>query len=191
MSFERWLFRILVLSLCVLGVAQGLLRFESLRRALSPAVRLEGIPLEEGFPALEEGEPVWYPTYLGPHETGYDGLVVLKMASETRSPVWILQNGFPLKVLCPEDGAVWVKDGDVLGIYAPNQTVRIVVSGVSENVTFPPVGFDVEGNHTFGLFRVGVKAGNQQNGTPAGSPNPSSSSTSTGTADQRDTAPTR
>ncbi len=191
MAFDRWLFRILVLSLCVLGVAQGLLRFEYLRRALSPAVRLEGIPLEEGFPALEEGEPVWFPTYVGPHETGYDGLVVLKIAGQTRSPVWILQNGFPLKVLRPEDGSVWVKDGDVLGIYAPNQTVRIIVSGVSENVAFPPVGFEVEGEQTFGLFRVGIKAVNQQNETPTSSPNQSSSSTSTGTTNQWDIIPTR
>ncbi|MBE3519990.1 MAG: hypothetical protein IMW97_06780 [Firmicutes bacterium] len=191
MSFDRWLFRIFLLSLCVLGIAQGLLRFESLRRVLSPAVRLEGVPLEEGFPALEEGEPVWYPTYLGPHESGYDGVVVLKMTNANAPGVWVLQNGFPLKVLRPEDGVVWVKDGDLLGIYAPNQTVRIVVSGVSENVTFPQVGFEVEGNHTFGLFRVGIKAVNQQNGTPTGSPNSSSNSTGNGTTDQRDMTPTR
>lgn len=191
MAFDRWLFRILVLSLCVLGVAQGLLRFESLRRTLSPAVRLEGIPLGEGFPALEEGEPVWFPTYVGPHETRYDGLVVLKTAGQTKSPVWILQNGFPLKVLRPEDGAVWVRDGDVLGIYAPNQTVRIIVSGVSENVAFPPVGFEIEGQQTFGLFRVGIKVMNQENATAGGNSNRGSTSTSTETTNQRDTTSTR
>ena len=158
MSFDKWLFRILVLSLCVLGLAQGLLRFESMRRMLSPAVRMEGIPLDEGFPALEEGEPVWYPTYLGPDGGEYDGLIVLRVFGKTASPVWVLVNGFPLKVLSPEDGAVWVKDGDVLGICTSDQTVRVVVSEVSESVAFPPVGLQVEGKQTFGLFRVGVRA---------------------------------
>lgn len=154
--FEAWTFRLLLLSLCILGIAQGLLRFETMRRILSPAVRLEGIPLEEGFPALEESEPVWFPTYLGPGAGSYDGVIVLKVTGSSSSLPWLLLNGFPLKILSEEDGVVWVKDGDLLGIHVPGGQVKIRVSGVSENVVYPFVGLEVEGRGTFGLFRVGV-----------------------------------
>lgn len=163
-SFETRYVRFVVTFLCVVGVIQGLLRFDDMRRLLNESIRLEGEPLSRAVAGLKEPAETWIewpPVNAGDIAAGRVATICLRFIGRPQGALWVLVNGRAVKRLSVEDGVVSCKDGDLVEILSDKGTINVVVSSTSENVVSPKIGTWVKGKGIVLLGRVRTKTGNE------------------------------
>ena len=133
---------------------QVLLRFDTVRRYLNQAIRLEGVPLARQVDGLDQPAYPW----LDLTPPGVDtGTIYLRLTRRPKGEVWVLVNSRAVKLLDKEGGTVTVQDDDFVEVLSNSGEVRVLVSGASSNVEFPGVGIWVRGKGNVFLARVRLR----------------------------------
>ncbi|HHY75158.1 MAG TPA: hypothetical protein GX500_00075 [Firmicutes bacterium] len=139
---EDWPFRASLILLALVIGSQVALRFESARRFLNVAIRMEGDALSESVPGLGEEAYPWleWP----PPEASSQGeewaTLYLRFLGEPPTEAWVLVDGRVAKRLGPEGGTVTVKSGSLIEVYRPGGDLSVAVSAATPNLVDPPLG---------------------------------------------------
>jgi len=156
-AFEARYVRFLAAFFCVLGIVQGLLRFDNVRRFLNESIRLEGEPLARAVTGLQDPVYTWIPW--PPYDDadvakGEVATFYLRSIGDSSAKVWVLVNGRAVKRITPEDGTFVAKNGDLIEVAVESGSASLVLSGASENVLSPEVGTWIKGSGIMLLGRV-------------------------------------
>lgn len=159
-GFERRLVRLVVSLLCLVAVIQGLLRFDEVRALLNESIRLEGEPLAQVVAGLgEPATPYLELDSVWADEDGSEtqGMVFLRLLAKPKGEVWALVNGRAVKQITQDDGAISCKQGDLIEVLWEKGEGNVLVSAVSDNVSFPSVGTWVKGQGILLIGRVKIR----------------------------------
>ncbi len=158
-GFGGKLVRFVASLLCFVAIVQGLLRFDEVRRLLNESIRLEGEPLARVMAGLREPVTPWLESgsiWEDQDSRDAQGMVFLRLLTKPKGEVWALVNGRAIKQITQDDGAVSCRQGDLIEVFWEKGEGNVLVSAVSEKISFPTVGTWAKGRGILLIGRIRI-----------------------------------